>query len=128
MAFDYKKMQTLAYNLLSSSNFGDKFVLQKPAEAVYDPVSKKRLTKFEEHNGVCVKKKYEDIGVGKMADVIEAGDVVFVCQMDDKNIIPVKNKDKIVFASVIYNIIEVITIDPCGKEILVHHCYARKAN
>lgn len=128
MAFDYKKMQNLAYNLLSSSNFGDSFTLLKPSKSVFDPISKKKISTYEEHSGVCVKKKYEDTGLGKMLDVIEAGDVVFVCQMNDKEIIPTKNKDKIVFASVTYNIVEVITIDPCGKEILVHHCYARKAN
>lgn len=128
MAFNYEKMRKTAKKLLSSQVFGGKFTLQKPEGSVYDPIKKKNITTFKDYAGDCVMEAYEDEGLGKLADIVQAGDLTFICNMDDTKIIPIKNSDKIIFEGVTYNIIEVSTINPNGKNILVHKCYARKAS
>lgn len=127
MAFDYSKMQKITDNLLSKNMFGDTFTLLKTTGTVYDPVVKKNVSTYEEYTGKCVKKVYKDTGLGKLKDIVKAGDVEFKLVMNDLSVIPEKSKDKIFFANVTYNIIEVNTVDPNGKKILVHTCYARKA-
>lgn len=128
MPFNYEKMRKTAKKLLSKQVFGGKFILQHPEGSTYDPIKKKNVSTYKEYTGDCVMKIYEDDGLGKLGDIVQAGDLTFVCNMDDQNVIPTKNSDKIIFEGVTYNIIEVSTVNPNGKKILVHKCYARKAS
>lgn len=128
MPFNYENMRKKAKRLLSKQNFGGKFILQHPEGSSYDPIKKKNVPTYKEYSGDCVGKVYEDTGLGKLRDIVQAGDIEFVCSMDDPSVTPVKNSDKIIFEGITYNIVEVSTINPNGKKILVHKCYARKAS
>lgn len=126
MAFNYPKMRKLADKLLSNRKFGGSFILKKKTGQRYDPETKKQIAVYEDYKGNCVKKVYKDDGNGHLKDVLKAGDLEFVCTMQDINIIPDKN-DQIVFEGVIYNVITPELVDPTGKLPLVHKCYARRA-
>lgn len=126
MAFNYPKMQKLADKLLSNRKFGGPFVLKKKVGQRYDATLKKQVPVYEEYPGNCVKKIYKDDGEGHLKDVLQAGDLEFVCTLADTSIIPDKN-DQILFEGITYNIITPELVDPTGKLPLVHKCYARRA-
>ena len=125
MAFNYPKMQKLADKLLSKQKFGNPFTLKKKVGQRYDSVSKKQIPVYEEYIGNCVKKPYKDTGLGHLKDIVQAGDLEFVCTMKDTKIIPAKN-DQIIFEGITYNIITPELVEPNGKLPLVHKCYARR--
>lgn len=128
MPFNYNEMKKMADTLLSSKEFGGPFILQRTSGKMFDPVKMKEINITETFEGNCVQKIYEDDGLGKLSDIVEAGDVVFVCTMKDQSITPAKNSDKIIFGGITYNVIEVSTVKPNGNVTIVHKCYARKAS
>lgn len=128
MPFNYKNMQKIADKLLSDKVFGGPCILLRQSGTTYDPIKKKNINTYEEFSGNCVRKTYEDDGLGKLADIVKAGDLEFKLTLKDLSVQPEKNKDKIFFEGVTYNIIEVATANPNGKIPLVHTCYARKAS
>lgn len=126
MAFNYESMRTMATGLLT--DFGNPFVLRKQSDKPeYDPKTKKTSYQFTSHNGVCVMKTYSDEAMGLIGNIIEAGDVAFICSMDDETVIPIASKDKVVFNNIVYNIIRVSTSNPSGQKIIVHTLQCRRA-
>lgn len=122
----YDRLRKTADTLLSDQKFGGPFILKRTTGKTFDPATKKNMTTFDTYEGNCVKTTYKDDGLGKLADIIEAGDLTFLCTMNDITIKPEKNSDKIIFAGETYNIIEVEEIDPSGSKVVMHKCYARK--
>lgn len=128
MAFDYDKMQKIAKNLLGPSMFGKPFTLKHPlGKPSYDSAKRKNVQKYEEHTGVCVMKTYTAETIGSLSNIIKAGDVSFVCVMDDLDVIPTEAVDKVEFGGHQYNVLEVSTSNPSGSKILVHTLHARRA-
>lgn len=126
MAFDYLAMRNMATSLLT--DFGDSFILRKQTDKPkYDPKTKKTEYTFTEHNGVCVMKTYSDEAMGQLSNIIESGDVAFICTMNDISIIPQADKDKLIFNGIVYNIIRVSTSNPSGKTVVVHTLQCRRA-
>ena len=123
--FNYTKMRTMASNLLSQ--FGNSFILKKPeGSAVYNPKTKKTDQIYKEYTGKCVMKTYTAETIGMMSNIINAGDVAFVCTMDDIKVIPEENKDKIVYGGISYNIIDIATSNPNGSTIIIHTLHCRR--
>lgn len=124
--FNYEEMSNTALELLEY--FGNEFTLIKPSKkSVYNPVTKKNENIKEEHKGIGVMKTYTAEMIGSLANIINAGDVAFVCKLDDESIIPSEGKDQIKFGNYIYNVLEVATSNPSGDKILVHTLQCRKA-
>lgn len=124
--FDYKSMQNTAVKLLNQ--FGTDFVLRKPGETpVYNPKTKKTEVIYNDFPGICVMKTYSAEAAGQLGNIINAGEVTFVCSMNDKKIIPIAPKDKVFFKKEEYNIIDVATSNPNGDVILVHFIHCKKA-
>lgn len=125
--FNYSKMRNMATGLLTQ--FGNKFVLKKPeGVASYNPKTKKTEQKYKEYPGTCVKKTYSAEAIGTNDNIIHAGDVSFVCTMDDIKIIPVENTDKVIYGGISYNIIDVSTSDPSGSAVVVHTLHCRRVS
>lgn len=126
MAFDYQSMRTMATGLLGE--FGNRFTLRKQIDKpIYDPKTKKTTYSFTSHDGTCVMKTYSDETMGLINNIIEAGDVAFVCTMDDISITPLADKDKVIFNNIVYNIIRVSTSNPSGQLPIVHTLQCRRA-
>lgn len=127
MTFNYGAMRNLASSLFS--NFGGKFVLKKSdGKPTFDETTKKNVQEYKEYTGKCVMKTYSAEAIGEHGNLINAGDVSFVCTMDDISIIPTETKDKIVFGGSEYNVLHVATSNPSGSKIVVHTLHARKAS
>lgn len=126
MAFDYGAMRSMAVNLLSE--FGSRFTLMKLNDSVtYNKETKKSEPSFTSCTGVCVMKTYTAEMIGSLSNIIQAGDVSFVCAMDDISIVPSEGKDKVVFGGKTYNILEAATSDPSGGKVIVHTLHCRRA-
>lgn len=126
MAF-YNEMRTMANGLFTQ--FGNSFVLKKPdGEAKYNPKTKKTEQSFIEYSGKCVMKAYSAETIGLLSNIINAGDVEFVCTMDNIEIIPTENKDKLVYANNTYNIINVTTINPSGDSVVIYKIQCRRVS
>lgn len=127
MAFDYGSMRSMATNLLSE--FGNSFVLKKPnGKPVYNAVTKKTSQNYLDYSGYCVMKTYSAEAIGSLSNIINAGDVSFVCTMDDISVVPEVSTDKIVYGGKTYNIIDIATSNPSGAKIVVHTIHARRAS
>ena len=126
MAFDYNAMQNMATNLLTE--FGNSFVLKKPTgKPVYDAETKKNIQQYSYYNGVCVMKTYTAEMIGNLENIINAGDVSFVCTLKDISVIPTEGKDQVVFGGYTYNVLHVATSNPNGNKIIVHTLHCRRA-
>ena len=68
-----------------------------------------------------------DEAIGMLSNIVQSGDVSFVCTLDDISIVPKPDLDKLVFNDVTYNIVNVRTSDPSGQKIIVHFLQCRKA-
>lgn len=124
MAF-YENMQKVAKTLLKQ--FGNEFILRKPGgEPAYNPKTKRTEESYKDYFGVCVMKTYSDEAMGALGNIIESGDVAFVCQMNDEKVVPQADKDKLVFNNISYNIIRVQTSNPNGFRTLVHTLQCRR--
>lgn len=124
MAF-YDDMRNVAIGLLTE--FGNPFTLKKKSgEPTYNPKTKKTEQTYKDYPGVCVMKTYSAEASGMLGNVINAGEVSFVCTMDDISIIPVESTDKVVYCGVTYNIIDVATSNPSGKTVVVHTLHCKK--
>jgi len=128
MSFDYKSMQTMAANLLSSAEFGNPFILKKKGGTVYDKSTKKNVTTYTDYSGVGVSRAYSVEQIGALANIIKAGDLQFICQMDDESIIPVENNDRVIYGDVTYNLLDVKTLNPNGSKIMIHYLHLRRAS
>ena len=126
MAFNYDAMRSMAIGLLTE--FGNPFVLKKPdGKPVYNAVTKKTAQKYKEYSGICVMKTYSAEAIGGLSNIINAGDVSFVCTMNDISVVPEESTDKIVYGGKTYNIIDIATSNPSGAKIIVHTVHARRA-
>ena len=124
--FDYVSMRNTATRLLSK--FGNPFLLQKPdGIPVYNPRTKKTEQKYKTFPGTCVMKTYFAEAVGMLSNIINAGEVTFVCSMNDIKVIPVESTDKVIYQSITYNILDVSTSDPSGTSIIVHFLHCKRA-
>lgn len=123
-SFDYDAIQATARELLEM--FGNPFTLRKLKGSVYNAETKKKENEYEDFTGICVMKNYTAEMVGALANIINMGDVSFVCQFDDKNVKATEGKDKIIFNEIEYNILNVSTSNPSGDKPLVHTLYARR--
>lgn len=124
--FDYLSMQNTATELLKQ--FGNPFTLKKKSSTpVYNPKTKKTEIQYFSYTGICVMKTYSAEAIGSLGNIINAGEVTFVCSMDDKSIIPDEQTDKVVFNGVSYNIIDIATSNPSGDTVLVHFLHCKKA-
>ena len=124
----YEEMGQVADSLLGTKEFGRPFTLRKQSEKpVYNPKTKKTETTYTDYPGTCVMKTYTDEEYGALNNILEAGDVSFICVMKDISIIPQKDKDKLVFNGVTYNIVRPAITNPSGDRILVHKLQCRKA-
>lgn len=125
MAF-YDDMRNVAINLITE--FGNPFILKKKnGEPTYNPKTKKTEQLYKDYPGKCVMKTYSAEAAGMLGNMINAGEVSFVCTMDDISIIPVESTDKVVYCGVTYNIIDVATSNPSGKTVVVHTLHCKKA-
>lgn len=126
MAFDYSSMRSMATNLLTE--FGNSFVLKKPdGKPVYNSVTKKNEQGFLSYPGKGVMKTYTVEMAGSLSNIINAGDVSFVCTLDDISIIPTEGKDKIEYGGHTYNVLDVATSNPSGAKVIVHTLHCRRA-
>lgn len=124
--FNYPGMRSMATRLLTQ--FGNPFVLKKPDGAPkYNSKTKETSQLYKDYPGMCVKKTYSAEAAGLLNNMINVGEVTFVCTMNDISIVPVESKDKVVYEGITYNIIDVATSDPSGKSIIVHFIHCKKA-
>lgn len=125
MAF-YDDMRNVAINLITE--FGNPFILKKKnGEPTYNPKTKKTEQLYKDYPGKCVMKTYSAEAAGMLGNIINAGEVSFVCTMDDIKVIPVESTDKVVFGGITYNIIDVATSNPSGNTVVVHTLHCKKA-
>lgn len=123
--FDYVRMQNITTSLLKK--FGNKFVLRKVTGSQYDHILKKQVTTTKDFSGVCVMKSYTDETVGQMNNLVNIGDVTFVCSFDDKDVKAEENKDKVIYNGIAYNVLDVTVSNPSGEKTLVYFLHSRKA-
>lgn len=128
MAFDYDAMKEMAYSMLSPEQFGSAFTLVKPdGEPHLDPDTLMMVGGETEHTGVGVMRQYTAEMIGALSNIIEAGDVQLICQMDESGVVPTEGVDKVRFGGEEYSVINVRTLNPNGGNVLLHTLQLRKA-
>lgn len=123
--FDYQQMIDVADELIGA--FGNDCKLVKIVGSEYDETTMKKVVVTEEYPGIAVKKQYSSEMVGNLSNIIKMGDVSFVCRFDDE-VVPVEGKDKIEFDGILYNILNVITVEPAGSPTIVYRLHTRRVN
>ena len=124
--FDYDGIKSTARELLEM--FGNPFTLKKNIGSEYNAETKKQEKKFEEHTGVCVMKNYSAEMVGSLSNIINMGDVSFVCQFDEKDVKATEGKDQIIYGEVVYNILHIMTSNPSGDNPIIYTFHARRVS
>ena len=125
--FDYSSMADTALSLLE--DFGNPFTLKKAeGTPVYNPKTKKTEVSYKEYSGTGVMLTYDAETIGRSNNIINAGDMKFLCQLDDTSIIPVESTDKILFEGITYNIINKAPINPSGSSVVVFEIQTRRVN
>lgn len=127
MASFYGKMQGVSKKLIDK--FGNPFVLKKPdGKSYYDPELDEMVSPWKEFSGYGLMSSITAEVIGLQDNIINAGDVSFVCYLDDKTIVPTEADDKFVFAGTEYNILNVDTVAPNGVDVILHILFARKSS
>jgi len=126
-AFDYEGIADTTLSLLE--DFGNPFILKhQVGTPKYNPKTKKTDASYEDFSGTGVMTRYEGDAIGRSNNVINAGDMKFICQLDDKSIIPTEFTDKISFMGVVYNIVNKDPINPSGDYAVAYIIQARRIN
>lgn len=124
MGMNYGVFQNLAQNLLDK--FGAAATLRKPdGKARFDENQKKVVQKWIEIKGVAVKTKYSAKAIGESGGLIKAGDARIVCKFDFD--VPTEMKDEIEFGGVVYDCLQVDTIQPNGRDTICYIVQGRRA-
>lgn len=120
---DYAPFQELAQGLLE--DFGSRAVLRKPdGKPRFDENQKKVVQKWIEAEGIAVKTKYSAEAVGEAGGLIKSGDVRLVCRFAEP---PTEARDEIEFGGVLYNCIQVDTVEPNGADAVVFIVQGRRS-
>jgi len=124
--FDYQQMIDVADELIDA--FGNPCTLVQISRYIYDEKKKKNVPVVNEFEGKAVKKAYSAEMVGNLSNIINMGDVQFVCRFDDTTVVPCEGKDAIIFDNIKYNILHVISVCPSGGEAIVYKLHTRRVN
>ena len=120
-------MQGVSKKLIDK--FGNPFVLKKPdGKTYYDSELDEMVQPWKEYTGYGLMSSISAEAIGFNANLINAGDVSFVCYLDESTVIPTEADDKFVFAGTEYNILNVDTVSPNGTDVILHILFARKSS
>ncbi len=122
--FDYSQMVDVANNLLTQ--FGNTFTLVKTTGLTYDATTKKEVKTTESYSGIAVKKAYSAEMIGNLSNIINMGDVSFICQFDDSTVVPTEGEDQIIFNSITYNVLHVTIVEPSGSPTIIYKLHTRR--
>lgn len=120
-------MQGVSKKLIDK--FGAPFVLKKPdGKSSYDSELDEMVSSWIDYTGYGLMSSITAEVIGMNDNIINAGDVSFVCYLDDNTVIPTEADDKFVFAGTEYNILNVDTVAPNGTDVILHILFARKSS
>jgi len=132
MATDWKKFaEDLNVGVLQElgGKKGNITVAVSEGQATRSKTGKKIPSITSLYTGTAVMGKYNSEFPSTTETIIQAGDVKFVAQFDDKTFVPTEKKDEtITFGGIAYKIINVGRVAPDGVTNVVFVIQARRVN
>lgn len=123
---DWKSFRTKINGLLDK--MGNEVIIEVTEESKRSSTGKKLPSLVTRYRGLAVMTPYSSEFYSKSESIIKAGDVKFICQMEDETFEPSEKKDeKIIFVGKVYTIVNVEIIQPAETGI-VFNIQARRVN
>lgn len=89
----------------------------------------KKLVTYKTYTGIAVRGKYDSSYLTGPNPPVQAGDVKFICQFDDKTFEPLDNKDMtIIYGSLKYKIENVDIVAPAASPVIIYILQGRRVN